>query len=170
MHDRKSLTLALAVAMCLALGACASAGTQTINDFGRYQQTQPGATTKAQIHGIFGQPHEVRYQERGGSEWTYFQFRRRPNAMTFIPYVGMVGGGDNYDINQADFTFNEAGLLLHSRRHDLRGRYVNMHAALIDSFTSSNQVTVVEQEMQQLGLPFDRREAERVAHWVDLTD
>jgi hypothetical protein len=167
---KKFLVLAIAAGACLMMAGCATnVGTQTINDFGRYQQTQPGVTTKRELHGIFGQPHEVRaIEQTGESVWSYYQIRSQMNAMTLVPFVGMVAGGDDRDITRADFYFDPNGVLLRSQREE-RTRYVNSWLQLGDALTPSGQVAAVEAEMTALALPFDREEAERMAGYADLS-
>lgn len=163
-----AITLA---ALCLGAAGCATnIGTQSVNDFGRYQQITNGQTTKVQLHGVFGQPHEVRYiDETGESIWSYFQVTSRMNPTTFIPFVGLVTGGNDLDINRADFYFDNANILLRYQREE-RSRYVNQWVGLGDALTPSGQVEAVRNEMTQLGLPFDQDEAEIAAGWADWDD
>lgn len=158
-------------ALLLTVGACATnAGSQSVNDFARYQQIQNGQTTKVQVGTIFGQPAGIRQiPETGESIWSYFQVTSRMNPTTFIPFVGMVTGGNDLDITQADFYFDRNEVLIRSQREQ-RSRYQNQWLGLGDAMTRSGQVDVVRAEMERLGLPFDAREAAQVASWADAAD
>ncbi|MDZ4363122.1 hypothetical protein [Brevundimonas sp.] len=162
---------ALIIAATLSLGACATnVGTQSINDFARYQQVEPGVTDKKQLYGVFGQPHRVTYiSETGESNWRYYQVTSRMNPTTFIPFVGMVTGGNDLDITRADFYFDSNSVLIRSQREQ-RSRYVNQWLGMADSMTPDGSVNRVEIEMQLLGLPFDRREAQIAAGWADMDE
>lgn len=159
------------VAAALTMSACATnVGTQAVNDFGRFQQLEAGQTTKVQLHGIFGQPHGVsNIEQTGESVWSYFNIRERTNAMTYVPFVGLLAGGSDIDNIRADFYFDSNDVFLRSQREE-RSRYVNMWLGLGSAFTRSGQVDAVRTEMDRLNLPFDQREAELVAGWADLAD
>lgn len=166
------LKTGLAILACaVVLGGCATnVGTQAINDFGRFQQVHAGQTTKAQLHEIFGQPHRVTYVDQTNeSVWQYYQVRSTMNASTFIPFVGMVTGGNDLDITRGDFWFDPNGVLLRSDRQQ-RSRYKNQWLGMADALTRDGSVAGVEQEMQRFSLPFDRREAQLAAGWADWDD
>jgi hypothetical protein len=153
------------------LSACATnVGTQTVNDFGRFQQAVAGQTTKTQIHDLFGQPHRVTYiPQSNESLWQYYQVRSTTNPTTFIPFVGMVTGGNDLDITRADFFFDAEGILLRTQREQ-RTRYKNQWLGMADALTRDGSVAEVEAEMQRLNLPFDRQEAQIAAGWADWDD
>ncbi|HYD87143.1 MAG TPA: hypothetical protein VEA80_06700 [Vitreimonas sp.] len=157
-----------AVIAAVAMTACTTThGSQAVHDFGRWQQLQPGVTTKQELHAIFGQPHEVRYAADGGeSAWTYYHVVNRTNASTFVPFVGLVTNGSDLDITRAEFVFAADGRFARSTREQ-DSRYVNSYAGIGDALTPTGQVAAVEREMQTLGLPFDRRAARDAAAWAD---
>lgn len=166
--------LATAAALSIALigvSACATnGGTQTVNDFGRYQQLQNGQTTKKQVFAIFGQPHTITYLAANGeSIWRYFQVTSRINPTTYIPFVGLATGGNDMDITRADFYFDAQDKLLKSQREQ-RAKYVNQWVGIGDAFTPSGQVAAVETEMKKYDLPFDKKEARQAAGWADIGD
>lgn len=166
----KAVVLAVAAACLLATGCATNAGTQSVNDFGRYQQITNGQTTKPQLFQVFGQPHEVRYIDTTGeSIWSYFHVTSRMNPTTFIPFVGLATGGSDLDITRADFYFGDSDVLLRYQREE-RSRYVNQWIGLGDALTPSGQVDSVRQEMGRLNLPFDLEEAQTAAGWADLDD
>lgn len=164
------LTAAIAVA-ALSTAACATnVGTQTVNDFGRYQQLQNGQTTKQGVYELFGQPHTVNYVETTGeSIWQYYQVTSRMNPTTLIPFVGLATGGNDLDITRADFFFDARDTLLRTQREQ-RSKYVNQWVGMADAMTRTGQVGIVETEMQKYGLPFDRKEAQIAAGWADWDD
>lgn len=168
---RKFIIVAAIAAAAITTSACATnVGTQSVNDFGRYQQLQNGQTTKVQVHEIFGQPHTVNYvAATGESIWQYYQVTSRMNPTTFIPFVGLATGGNDLDITRADFFFDAKDTLLRSQREQ-RSKYVNQWVGMGDAMTRSGQVPAVEAEMQKYSLPFDRKEAQLVAGWADMDD
>ena len=171
-EEMKKMMVALAIAAAaLSTAACATnAGTQTVNDFGRFQQLKNGETTKAQVHEIFGQPHTVAYiPQTGESVWQYYQVTSRMNPTTFVPFLGLATGGNDLDITRADFFFDSHDLLLRTQREQ-RSKYVNQWIGMGDAFTRSGQVDAVANEMSKYGLSFDRREAQAAASWADMDD
>lgn len=168
---RKFIIAAAIAAAAITTSACATnVGTQSVNDFGRYQQLQNGQTTKVQVHEIFGQPHTVNYvAATGESIWQYYQVTSRMNPTTFIPFVGLATGGNDLDITRADFFFDANDRLLRTQREQ-RSKYVNQWVGLGDALTRSGQVPAVEAEMQKYSLPFDKKEAQLVAGWADMDD
>lgn len=156
-----------AVALALVLGGCMTTGTQTIHDFGRFQEARAGETTKPQLHAIFGQPHTVGAGESASeSAWHYYEIRRRISGTSFIPYAGIVIGGDNYHVTEATFYFDSQDVLLRSRRGQ-RDQFVNSWASVAKELTPDEHGTGVAEEMARLGLPFDPEENEQVAMWLD---
>lgn len=162
-------TAIVAVALSFGLVGCATnVGTQSINDFGRYQQIQPGQTTKKQLHAVFGQPHVIqKIDPTSESIWSYYQVVSRMNPTTFIPFVGLATGGNDLDITRADFYFDRNEVLLKSQREQ-RSKYVNQWIGMADAMTRSGQVETVKAEMDRLGLPFDKKEAQIAAGWADM--
>lgn len=167
----KHVIIAACAVLTLALGGCATnVGTQTINDFSKFSDVQQGQTTKPQLFEVFGQPHRVTYiAETGESSWRYYQVTSRMNPSTFIPFVGMVTGGNDLDITRADFYFDPAGVLLRSQREQ-RSKYVNQWLGMADAMTTDGSVAKVEAEMDKYDLTFDRREAQIAAGWADWDD
>jgi len=166
------MTRVLLVALMLcAISACTTThGTQAVNDFGRWQQMHAGVTTKPQTFELFGQPHEVRYDEASTeSTWTYYHITDRMNPSTLIPIVGLVTNGSDVDVTRAEFFFDANGIFLRSRREE-NSRYVNSYVGIADALTPSGRVAAVEREMQLLGLPFDRRVAQDTAAWADIAN
>lgn len=168
---KRTLIVAALGALALTTGACATnAGSQSVNDFSRFQQVQNGVSNKVQVANVFGQPAGIReVPESGESIWSYFQVTSKMNPTTFIPFVGLVTGGNDLNITQADFYFDRNEVLIRSQREQ-RSRYQNQWLGIGDAFTRSGQVAKVKGEMERLGLPFDAREASLVAGWADAAD
>ncbi|MNQ92071.1 hypothetical protein D3C85_1074790 [compost metagenome] len=168
---RKFIIVAVIAAAAITTSACATnVGTQTVNDFGRYQQLKNGETSKRGVHDIFGQPHTVNYVPATGETiWQYYQVTSRMNPTTFIPFLGLATGGNDLDITRADFFFDSKDVLLRTQREQ-RSKYVNQWVGLGDAMTPSGQVQAVETEMQKYDLPFDRKEAQIAAGWADWDD
>lgn len=164
----KTTSIALILAAGLALAGCAANyGTQTVNDFNRYMQLQPGQTTSRDIFQSFGQPHQVdTITETGERVWSYHSIRERTNATTYLPFVGLVTGGSDIDATTATFYFDQSDTLLRSEREE-RSRYKNMWLGMADSMTGSGDVARIEAEMSRLGLPFDESYAARNAFAAD---
>lgn len=159
----------LMIGAALVLGACTTVGTNTVNDFGRFQEAQNGSSGKADIHALFGQPHVVNQYTAGESVWRYYLISDTSNGTGYIPYVGFFAGGRDLRVTQAYFTFDSAGVLARSRREQRPRRYVNQWVGIANELTpdDTDWAAAVEQEMSGLGLPFDRREADRVASYLD---
>lgn len=165
---KRSLIVAAVVAAAIGTTACATnVGTQTINDFGRYQQIENGQTSKKELYAVFGQPHVIQtIPANNESVWAYYQVVSRMNPTTFIPFVGLATGGNDLDITRADFYFDADEVLLKSQREQ-RSKYVNQWIGLADAVTPTGQVEKVRAEMDRLGLPFDKKEAQIAASWAD---
>jgi hypothetical protein len=165
----KHILLTTVVIAGLAVSGCASNfGTQTVNDFNRYTQLEPGETTISEIYESFGQPHQVeQIVQTSERVWTYYSIRERTNASTYVPFVGLVTGGSDVDATAAAFYFDRNDILLRSER-DERSRYKNMWLALGDAATRSGDVAAVESEMNRLGLPFDEQAARQHAQAIDM--
>jgi hypothetical protein len=160
----------IALAAIMLAGCATNVGTQTINDFARFQGLQVGQTTKVQLFNAFGQPHRVTtIPETNESLWQYYQVTSRMNPSTFIPFVGMATGGNDLNITRADFYFDANGVFLRSQREQ-RSKYVNQWLGMADALTRDGSVAEVEREMTALGLPFDLREAQIAAGWADTGD
>lgn len=160
----------IAVGAMMLAGCATNVGTQSINDFARYQQLEAGQTTKVQLYNIFGQPHRVsNIPETNETQWRYYQVVSRMNPTTYIPILGLATGGNDLDITRADFYFDASGRFIRSQR-DQHSKYVNQWLGIADAVTRDGSVDVVEREMTQLGLPFDRREAQIAAGWADWDD
>lgn len=166
---KRGLIFCAALAATVAVSGCASnLGTQTVNDFGRYMQLEAGETTAPEVYETFGQPHQVAYiDETGERIWSYYSSRVRTNASTYVPFLGLVTGGNDVDTTIAVFYFDDQDTLLRTEREE-RSQYRNMWLGLGDAFTPSGQVEAVRVEMERLGLPFDERAARENAAAADM--
>jgi hypothetical protein len=160
--------IVVAVLLIFTSGCASNHGTQTVNDFNRFMKLENAVTRKNGVFDLFGQPHEVRkVQETGGTIWTYYAITGKVNAATYIPYINLVAGGNDFETTRADFFFDAGGVLINSNREQ-SARYKNMWLGLGDGLTASGEVEKVEAEMEALGLPFDRELAKDYATAADV--
>ena len=90
-----------ALVMALALGGCASSGTQVTQD--QVQSFKTGKSTYSEVVGALGAPSSVT-SSSGGQKvavYAYSAFSSRPQ--NFIPYIGPLVGG--YDTKSSAVTF-----------------------------------------------------------------
>lgn len=164
---RASVLAVVAAASIVMSGCVANGGTQTVGDFGKFQQLQAGQTTKSQVYGLFGQPHGVTY---GAAEsvWRYYQVSSKINPTTYIPFVGLATGGNDMDITRAEFFFDADGKFVKTQREQ-QSKYVNQWAGISKALAPDDQVQAVASEMGRLGLPFDKKEAKEAASWAAMS-
>ncbi len=167
--DMKKI-VALVSASIIVAGCASNYGAQSVNDFNRYMQLQQNVSTKADIYETFGQPHGVLHiEETGGSIWRYASIQDTMNALTFIPFVGLVAGGSNVDITTAEFFFNSDGVYEKAERAET-SRYRNMWLAMGDMMTTNGQVESIRLEMESLGFPFDEQLARNDVQNLDANE
>ena len=160
---KKTAFAGLAVAATLLSGCATNIGTQSVNDFGRFVELRKGETTKADVYRSFGQPHEVyKIDEANESVWRYYNFKMKTNFSTYIPYVGLVTGGNDVNSTKVDFFFDEQNKLLKSERSE-KAYYQNMWVGMAKAVDRTGQVDKVRAEMNVLGLPFDEKTAKQNA-------
>ncbi|MDP3460039.1 MAG: hypothetical protein Q8S09_12275, partial [Hyphomonas sp.] len=138
------------------ISACASNyGSKEIQNFGAYSNLEKGATTKAQVHSDFGQPHDVNYFETGESVWTYFSVKMNMNPATFIPFVGLVAGGMNTDTTIASFYFDSVEHFQKVETSE-KAKYVNQWVGMSAVAVKNDEMDRVAAEMEKHELPFDQ--------------
>ena len=79
----------------LALAGCVSSGTQVTEE--QAGQFQKGITTEQEVIAKLGTPNAY--------------VRARPNAVDFVPIVGLLAGGATAQANTVTFTFDSSGVL-----------------------------------------------------------
>ena len=145
--------------------SCTHLGNPGLDDVNNFMTLKKGVDTKESIYAKFGQPADVNYANSttGSSTWTYVKSDSHPNGWSFVPYVGIVAGGQNQDTTKALFSF------------DAGGRFVEVHTSKDSTYVnnlgeigtaiagrSRNQVQRVHDEMDRMGKPFDLKLARNV--------
>jgi len=135
--------------------ACATNfGSAQVQDFGRYSQLEKGKTDKPGVHELFGQPQDVNYLQSGESAWTYYQVSMTTNALTYIPFVGLLAGGSDANTTVATFFFDPLNIFDKAQTSQ-KAQYVNMWVGMSTLAANNDEMTRVRNEMEKLGLPFD---------------
>src|SRR5712671_3608437 len=102
------LCLLLVFLTWLSLTGCSHRyGTEQIHDVGRYVTLQPGISTTQDVYQRFGQPADVLH-DTTGSRWLYAQAATAIHGATFVPWIGLLAGGDNVEMTLATFRFDTA--------------------------------------------------------------
>lgn len=161
-----SMTIARAIVIGLAMlgtSACATNfGSTQVQDFGRYTQLQKGVTDKRGVHELFGQPQDVNYLQSGESAWTYYRVTMTTNALTYVPFVGMLAGGSDTNTTIATFFFDTKELFDKTQTSQ-KSQYMNMWVGMATLIAKSdNEIGRVAEEMKKLGLPFDEKLAKEM--------
>lgn len=142
------------VAAGLLLCGCASErGAWQVDDFSRYHQAVPGQSTRLEVYQLFGQPHLVERSE-GRSTWRYFRTVSRQTASSYIPVVGVLTAGHDVDSSQAEFRFDDSGVLLAVERTE-GARYRNIWLAVGEGADAELQLELLREEMVTIGAQFD---------------
>lgn len=95
-------------AMILALAGCVSAGTMVTDDQAR--QFQRGVTSESLIVAKLGQPNARTVRADGGIVDAYVYTHAAPDAVTFVPVVGLFAGGAHGKTLTVVFTFDAHGI------------------------------------------------------------
>jgi outer membrane protein assembly factor BamE (lipoprotein component of BamABCDE complex) len=93
----------------LALAGCVSSGTQVTEE--QAGQFQKGITTEQEVIAKLGTPNATTRQSDGSAVIVYTYVRARPNAVDFVPIVGLLAGGATAQANTVTFTFDSSGVL-----------------------------------------------------------
>lgn len=92
--------ICVAVALSLILGACVSAGNESIADSTNESvsaQLVKGRTTQAQVRQAFGDPIKTSFASNGNESWEYEFSRMQSKPTNFIPYINLVHSGAQGD-------------------------------------------------------------------------
>jgi hypothetical protein len=161
----KNAFLAIAI---LCLPACATNyGSDQIQDFGKFTSLEKDVTTKQIVYEEFGQPHDVTYFQTGESAWDYFRVKMSMNAATFIPFVGLVAGGNDADASIATFFFDEVGKYQKVQTSSKK-QYVNQWVGMATVAAKNDEMDRVREEMEKLELPFDQDLARKMKGTSEL--
>ena len=157
--------IVLVLCALVALSSCTTMGNKKLDDVSNYLTLREQQSTKADVYGNFGQPHDVRGMDSGSVVWVYYKIHTRPSAWSYVPFVGMVAGGDARESTFAYFAFDSTGVL--QKVHSKTGTdYQNMWAGLgraIYRASDKTQGQRVHEEMDRLGRPFDEKIAKSVS-------
>jgi hypothetical protein len=154
----------LCVLACVALGGCATVGNRQLDDVGNYLSLHEQQSTKDDVFGTFGQPHDVRAAD-GSVVWVYYKLHTRPSAWTYVPFVGMAAGGSAREMTCAYFAFDAAGVLqkINSKTGtDYENQWAGIGRAVY-RVNDKSQAQRVREEMDRLGRPFDEKLAKSVS-------
>jgi hypothetical protein len=95
------------ILVCLAAGACASAGTkvdpETVASFVR------GRTTVAEAEAALGEPNGMEQKADGSTALSYVYTRTSVRAVTFVPIVGAFAGGADAKTQKVVLRFGTDG-------------------------------------------------------------
>ena len=154
--------LAMVAIISLCAPSCAHQGNTKATDTMSLSSLRKGVTTKKEVHASLGQPHDVR-KLRDGSRWTYYKVTTSMNGMAFIPFASLFAPGMNVSSTIGHVYFDSKSRYSKS---DLQSSWdrQNAFAALgraSDSFKNDTQETRVRDEMSQLHLTFDQKEANK---------
>lgn len=154
---------------CIIIVAAASLSSCTINqgnmaikDFGRYSDLEKGKSKKSEVYTGFGQPHDVLYQGQD-SQWTYYNLQSTMSAATFLPFIGLIAGGMNNQVSQADFFFDSKDTLLRYSTSQ-RSKFTNSFVGVVQgtaSHLSNTQAERVQKEMAKYNYTYDKKEARK---------
>jgi len=172
MQVQNNMKIATRVAALLALtvfsSACATNyGARQIQDFGKYSELEKGATTKQGVYELFGQPHDVTYLESADSVWTYYSVTMTNNALTYIPFVGLLAGGSDTNASIASFFFDPLQIFQKVQTSS-KAQYTNMWVGMATILADNSEVDRVSEEMEKLDLPFDQQLAMQMQGTDDI--
>lgn len=169
--ERYPLFVLGSILLLLTVAGCTQTfGNRNVEDIGRYLSIEKGRTTKSDIYHSFGQPHDVAYTG-GDSKWVYYKIKSSIHGSTFVPFVGLITGGVNYDVHTSEFYFDARGTLSDVRSWN-KLDYVNQWEGLsvgVVKALQDNRSARVEKEMDDLGKPFDPK-ITRQMQGIDVID
>ncbi len=158
-------TIICALAIITALPGCATYGNKSLDDPAKYLNVREGKSTKQDIYGVFGQPHDVQEAiDHARSVWTSFKVESTPNGWSYVPYVGLLAGGTNSDTTKAYFFFDAQQRLIRresNKKSDSENSWAGM-ARMASQGDRDDRAQRVSVEMAKLGKPFDKKLAHRV--------
>ena len=148
------MRLTLFFFILLISGCATNYGATSTDDFGKYTQLNENETTKVEIHGLFGQPHDVKYLPSGESVWTYFNVKMSTSGATFVPIVGLFAGGTNVDVRISNFYYDPEGIYSKLESQSKK-QYVNQWVGIGTIAVENDELENVKMEMEKCDLPFD---------------
>lgn len=104
------MRLVATIAFALALSGCVSAGTQVTDQ--QAAQFRAGITTQADVIAKLGRPDAISHEMNGATVIVYTHVQSSPNAVDFVPLVGLLAGGASGQATSATFSFGADGRLI----------------------------------------------------------
>ena len=99
----------LPILFAAVLAGCASSGREINVD--NAAKIQKGATTKAEVKQLVGDPQQISNDSDGNQTWTYLYTRATAKGTSFIPIAGAFRGGVNTQNQSLVVKFNPAGVV-----------------------------------------------------------
>lgn len=96
--------------LCIGLSGCVSAGTQVTEQ--QAQQFQKGVTTEAEVVAKLGRPTATTVKDDGTRVDVYAFTQASPNAIDFVPIVGLLAGGASGKTATVSFSFDKSSVLI----------------------------------------------------------
>jgi hypothetical protein len=97
------------MAACVVLGACETHGPYVEPE--RAQRVQQSVTTADQLEKALGMPTVTVPLDNGKTLWVYDGVHKSPNAASYIPYVGLLAGGNNKKCTRITVMVDQTGQL-----------------------------------------------------------
>lgn len=155
----KNIKAALFVSIISVLftGCATNIGNRNTTDIGRFMNLERNSSTKNDVYAEFGQPHDVKWIANNESFWTYYYTKMQMSGATFVPFIGLVAGGQNTDTTVTDFYFDSNNVYTKTSSQNFT-KYVNQWVGLtkaVHELATDTKDERVAAEMDELGLPFD---------------
>lgn len=116
------------IAVCaLALAGCVSAGTEVSEQ--QASQFTKGVTTERQVIAKLGEPTATTLKSDGTRVDVYTYTRAAPNAVDFVPVVGLLAGGAHGKTTNVTFTFDRTGVLT---GYETTASNVDVHTGIVN--------------------------------------
>jgi hypothetical protein len=141
--------------MLFLYGCTFTYGSPKLKNMGNYLTLEKGQSSKLDVHSRFGQPYDVQ-PVQSGSTWVYYYGTSRIHGSTFVPFVGLVTGGNNVDTTKITVFFDDKERFSSVETQD-EAQYVNQWVGIGKSLVPfENPENRVRAEMQRLNIPFDQ--------------
>jgi outer membrane protein assembly factor BamE (lipoprotein component of BamABCDE complex) len=153
----KRITILLS-ALLLVSCATTELGNTKIAEAGRYMQLNIDESTKRDVYLVFGQPMYVSYDENDSSVWVYKKIDMTPSGWSYVPFWGLVVGGQNVEEEVAYFEFSSEGVLSNISNR-ANGGYVNTWVGLMGGGVQDDEpedAYSVKDEMSKYSLPYNK--------------
>lgn len=102
-------SLFLGIAVSFSVAGCMSAGTQVSAQ--QIDELQRGVTTEAQTIAKLGKPTSTSTRDDGSRVDVYVFTKATPDAVDFVPVVGLLAGGATGSTSLVTLSFDKNGVL-----------------------------------------------------------